>query len=250
MRLDNHRAWQTPGASRDESNDGKRPRREGAKAVRGKGAAWSEGLAVPESRKSDSERVRHIADEALARLAADLEKGSGESLKACLVTLSSFKHHSLDDLLIILAEQPKGPEPLSAKGSPYPSLNRLVDFMASIGMGLEHVDTLRGAKARTCGPVIQIVRGLTVAEEFSVLAHELAQEVLLWRDRELADDKRRRDAEAEAVAYAASNACGLPARTAAKDFVALYRGDPKSLASSLQRIQETASEILGWHLSH
>jgi hypothetical protein len=82
------------------------------------------------------------------------------------------------------------------------------------------------------------------AEEFSVLAHELAHEMLHHRKDEARLPKVVVETQAEAVAYVVCRGVGLETNSAAADYIALYNGDKKTLAESLSVIQETSSKIL------
>jgi hypothetical protein len=82
------------------------------------------------------------------------------------------------------------------------------------------------------------------AEDFSVLAHELAHEMVHHGKDETRSPKVMRETQAEAVAYVVSRGVGLETNSAAADYIALYNGDKKTLAQSLSVIQETASRIL------
>ena len=86
--------------------------------------------------------------------------------------------------------------------------------------------------------------GMTPAEEFSVLAHELAHEMLHHRREAAPPSKVVRETQAEAVAFVVCRGVGLETNTAAADYIALYNGDKKTLAESLSVIQETSSQIL------
>jgi hypothetical protein len=82
------------------------------------------------------------------------------------------------------------------------------------------------------------------AEEFSVLAHELAHEMLHHRKDAAPPSKLVRETQAEAVAFVVCRGVGLETNTAAADYIALYNGDKKTLAESLSVIQETSAKIL------
>jgi hypothetical protein len=86
--------------------------------------------------------------------------------------------------------------------------------------------------------------GLSAAEEFSVLTHELAHEMLHHRKDVAPLPKVVRETQAEAVAFVVCRAAGLETNTAAADYIALYNGDKKTLADSLSVIQETSARIL------
>ena len=89
-----------------------------------------------------------------------------------------------------------------------------------------------------------LLEGQTPAQEFAVLAHELAHELLDKVEAEDRPDKKTRETEAEAVAFIVTSAVGLQTSTASSDYIQLYRGDKDTLAQSLDRIQQTASTIL------
>lgn len=136
------------------------------------------------------------------------------------------------------------PEFARVAGDPGAHLDRLKDLTTGKGIKLEYAPDLGGAYGMSSGGTVHLLEGQSPAEEFSVLAHELAHEMLHWQDRENAGDKRQRETEAEAVAFVVTSACGLDTGTAASDYIQLYRGDRETLAASLGRIQKTASEIL------
>jgi hypothetical protein len=137
------------------------------------------------------------------------------------------------------------PEFARVAGDPGKHLDRLKALTREQGIRLEYASDLGGAYGTSSGGTIRLLRGQPTAEEFSVLAHELAHE-MLHHDPEWdrPDSKSVRETEAESVAYVVSSACGLETGTAARDYIHLYRGDKETLASSLQRIQQTSSAIL------
>jgi hypothetical protein len=94
------------------------------------------------------------------------------------------------------------------------------------------------------GGRIRLLPGLSAAEEFSVLTHELAHEMLHHQKDGPPAPKVVRETQAEAVAFVVSHAVGLETNTAAADYIALYNGDKKTLAESLTAIQETSGRIL------
>jgi hypothetical protein len=82
------------------------------------------------------------------------------------------------------------------------------------------------------------------AEEFSVLSDELAHE-MMHHDKAAAPlPEVVRETQAEAVAFVVCLGIGFKANNAAADYIALYHGDPKTLADSLAMIQQTSSRIL------
>jgi hypothetical protein len=100
-----------------------------------------------------------------------------------------------------------------------------------------------GADGVSRGGRISIRPGLAPAQEFSVIVHELAHE-LLHRGEDRPQSKTVRETEAEAVAFVVCQAIGLETGTAASDYIQLYDGKTDTLAASLNRIQYIASEII------
>jgi hypothetical protein len=143
------------------------------------------------------------------------------------------------------------------EGEPLPELGRttghvgcylssLRDLVMEKGIGLAYADNLGGALGLSHGQAITILRGLEPAEELSVLAHELAHELLHRGPRRNETTRQIRELEAEAVAYVVTQACGLENRTASWDYIRLYGGDEKLLSQSLSHIQNVAAQILDY----
>lgn len=135
------------------------------------------------------------------------------------------------------------PEVAQAGGDPGASLAALRATILEAGIVIESVDDLGGALGTSSGGCIQILNGLSPAEEFVVLVHEHAHE-LLHRAADRPASRDTRELEAEAVAFVVGDALGLDVGEAAKDYIHLYRGDRDALAQSLDRIQRAASTIL------
>jgi hypothetical protein len=91
---------------------------------------------------------------------------------------------------------------------------------------------------------IRLRPNLSLAEEFSVLTHELAHEMLHHGSDRAQLPKVVRETQAEAVAYVVSRGIGLETGSAAADYIALYNGDDRTLADSLAAVQATSSKIL------
>src|SRR5207247_8746785 len=106
------------------------------------------------------------------------------------------------------------------------------------------VASVAPAQGVSSGGGIRLMPRMAPAEEFSVLAHELAHEMLHHRKEETPLPKVIRETQAEAVAFVVCRGVGLETNTAAADYIALYNGDKKTLAESLSVIQQTSSEIL------
>ena len=136
------------------------------------------------------------------------------------------------------------PEFARVNGDPGVYTERLREYITRNGIVLEYSDTIGSADGVSAGGLIKLKKGLTAAEELSVLAHELAHEKLHKNRENMPKDKKVRETEAEAVAFVVCHGIGLEANSASSDYIQLYNGDKKTLMESLERIQKTASEIL------
>jgi antirestriction protein ArdC len=134
------------------------------------------------------------------------------------------------------------PEPETVTGDPTQHLADLHRAVADKGIRLEYHDGLGSAKGVSCKGTIKLLAGMTTAEEFSVLAHELAHE-LMHVDRRGAD-RRRAELEAEAVACVLCRYAGLDSGAAHSDYIRLYGGGKEALTESLALIQKTAADII------
>lgn len=129
------------------------------------------------------------------------------------------------------------------RGDPGVCLQRLEAFVSDRGIKLERGD-LRIAEGVSIGGTILLKASLAPAEEFSVMVHETAHEMMHQDPANRPKDKTVREAEAEAVAYVVCQGVGLDANTASSDYIQLYDGDKKTLMASLERVQRAAAEIL------
>jgi len=136
------------------------------------------------------------------------------------------------------------PEIARVSGEPNGHTDRLKAFIAEQGIQLEYAETLDGPLGRSRGGTIEIVDNLPAAEEFEVLVHELAHEMLHAGEHRKAGTRTTRETEAEAVAFVVCQAIGLEASTAAQDYIQLYEGDKGTLAAALDRIQHTAAAVI------
>jgi len=157
-------------------------------------------------------------------------------------TISTFKTAYVFDI-----SQTDGkplPEFARVNGDPGIYIEKLREYITSRGILLEYSDAIGSAEGISAGGLIRLKKGLTAAEELSVLAHEAAHE-RLHRDKETTPkDKKVRETEAEAVAFVVCHGIGLDTGSACSDYIQLYNGDKETLLESLERIQRTAAEIL------
>ena len=123
------------------------------------------------------------------------------------------------------------PQFARVQGDPAEHLDRLKALVKSEGIGLEYVKGLQGAYGMSLKGTIKVVEGLTPAHEFSVLAHELAHELLHAKtsSAERRRTKTIRETEAEAVAFVVCRAIGLETSGQHSDYIKLYRGSVETL---------------------
>lgn len=136
-----------------------------------------------------------------------------------------------------------------ATGDPGSFTDRLRNLVSQLSIELEYSDSLGGALGVSKGGRIEIKAGLTPAQEFSVLVHELAHELLHQKNRETRPSKTVRETQAEAVAYIVAEGIGLDTQGASTNYIQLYQGDAKTLLNSLEEIRAAATEILSALLS-
>lgn len=146
-------------------------------------------------------------------------------------------------------EQTEGedlPQFAQVRGDPADHLERLKALVKTEGIGLEYAKGLQGAFGVSLKGTIKLLEGMTPAHEFSVLAHELAHE-LLHKDpkRRAETTKTVRETEAEAIAFIVCRGIGLETSQQHSDYIKLYRGDVETLTASLEAIRETSARILG-----
>ena len=135
------------------------------------------------------------------------------------------------------------PELASTQGDPGLNTDRLKSFIAEQGIELLYEADLEGALGKSSGGTIRLIQNLDPPEEFEVLVHEVAHE-LLHHNNGRRPSKLVRETEAEAVAAVVSQAIGLQATAAASDYIQLYDGSQETLADSLHHIQHAAAAIL------
>ncbi len=131
----------------------------------------------------------------------------------------------------------------TASGDPGQYIERLKKLVIDQSIELLYVPDMGGPLGSSSKGKITILSDLPPAEEFTTLVHELAHELLHWRD-ERPETKTARETEAEAVAFVVGHAVGLDVLSASRDYIQLYRGEVATLAESLDRIQRTATLIL------
>ena len=129
-------------------------------------------------------------------------------------------------------------------GDPKDYAERLKAFVVGQGIAFKYSQAIAPAQGTSSGGRITLVPGLSPAEEFSVLTHELAHELLHRGEDRGTIPKVVRETQAEAVGFVVSRGVGLETQTAAQDYIALYGGSAKTLGESLAAVRETSTRIL------
>ena len=137
------------------------------------------------------------------------------------------------------------PELEVTSGDPAHHTEGLWLFAELHGIKIEYSDAIGLANGVSQGGRILIRRGLEPADEFATLVHEIAHEML---HHGVPNEERPtltvRETEAEAVAFAVSNAIGLDVKGAARDYIQLYRGDAAVLGAALDRVHRVSSTVV------
>lgn len=136
------------------------------------------------------------------------------------------------------------PEFAKISGDPQDATERLKAFVATKSIALEYDERIHPANGLSSGGKITLLPGLSSAEEFSVLVHETAHELLHRGERRSQTNHVIQETEAEAVAFVVSTAIGLDPGSSSSDYIQLHSGNKATLAESLGFVQRTAAEIL------
>jgi len=135
------------------------------------------------------------------------------------------------------------PEFAQASGNPQVHLARLKQLVESEGIALAYHTSLDGADGCSSPGQILIRSGMMPAEEFSVLAHELAHHRMHLQAHDTTNHAVL-ETEAEAVAFVVCDAVGVDSRRSSTDYIHLHQGDKQLLLKSLNRIRRCALEIV------
>ncbi len=137
------------------------------------------------------------------------------------------------------------PELEEVKGDVTGYLAKLVNFTIQQGIKFGYSDKIAPARGMSYGGAIRLLPDMTEAEQFAVLVHELAHEMLHKSERRTLITKTVRETEAEAIAFVVCQSIGLETGSASSDYIQLYHGNAKLLQESLEIVQRTAAVILG-----
>lgn len=130
------------------------------------------------------------------------------------------------------------------QGQPGKHLVKLRDLIRFQGIQLEY-QSLNQAKGISKGGKIVMDSKLGKAEEFAVLAHELAHEMLHHGDDKRELSQTQCETEAEAVAYVVCSAFDIDSKDRSNEYIQLYKGNTELLSDSLEAIRMTATSIIG-----
>jgi hypothetical protein len=130
------------------------------------------------------------------------------------------------------------------KGDPKEYADKLKAIIAKQNIALEYDPSIAPAQGVSSGGHIRIIPGLSAAEEFAAMTHELAHEMLHHGKDNTRLPVTLRETQAEAVAFVVCRGVGLETNTASADYIALYNGDKKTLAESLSAIHHASTRIL------
>ncbi|HZW05419.1 MAG TPA: ArdC family protein [Candidatus Nitrosotalea sp.] len=137
------------------------------------------------------------------------------------------------------------PQPEAVRGEPGPWLERLTKHVEGRGIELVKSPMPAGQFGLSMGGRIELAQGMSPAQEFSVLVHELAHE-LLHHDPagERPDSRTVRETDAESIAFVVATSAGLEVGASSSDYIQLYNANRETLRASLARIQRVSAEIL------
>ena len=130
------------------------------------------------------------------------------------------------------------------KGRPGFALKKLHDYAKKLGITIKMSDGIRTAQGVSLGGTILLKAGMSQAEEFGTLVHELCHEKLHTQDERATLPKQVLEVEAEAVSFVVCSTVGLDTNSASADYIKCWKGNPKLLRASLDRIQKVSSAIL------
>jgi len=184
-------------------------------------AVHAESSTFQENKTIKKEEAVELADKCLKELAASLEQGQTEGEE--LPKLSEIRGSAEDHLLYL--------------ESVYYTLN----------IKLETRPMPEGIRGASLGGHVVVKEGLDKTMRFRVLTHELAHEILHSHlvGHDIVKNRTLIETEAEAVAFVVCKAYGIDTRALSSEYIHLHRGDNKLLMSSLDRIQQTATRIIG-----
>lgn len=108
----------------------------------------------------------------------------------------------------------------------------------NIKIDIKAEDELGGARGVSKGGTIELV-----SENLSTLIHEVAHEMLHWKDRENAPERKIKELQAEGVANFVLSEYDIPAPHTEK-YLALWQIDPEHITSNFNIIKDTSKTLI------
>jgi hypothetical protein len=108
----------------------------------------------------------------------------------------------------------------------------------NIKVDIKAEDELGGARGVSKGGTIELV-----SENLSTLIHEVAHEMLHWKDRENSPERKIKELQAEGVANFVLSEYGIPAPHTEK-YLALWQIDPEHITSNFNIIKDTSKTLI------
>ncbi len=178
-------------------------------------------------------------------------KDEAESINRGEVTQSNakavFGFRAVHVFDISQTEGEELPKLSEISGSAEHNLLFLESVYATLNIKLETRPMPEGTRGVSLGGHVVVKEGLDNTMRFRILAHELGHE-LLHRDivgDEVIKSHELIETEAESVAFVVCKAYGIDTQALSSEYIRLHRGDTKLLMASLDRIQQTATRIIG-----
>jgi antirestriction protein ArdC len=220
--------------------------------------SWGNVMLIASQRPTASHVAGYHAWNQLGRSVKKGEKGimilapmvvklKQEPLPAQTETREPFRLTGFRTAYVFDVAQTEGrplPEFAKTTGDPKDYLEKLRALVEKQGIAVGYDPTIAPAQGVSTGGRIRLLPDMPPAEEFSVLAHELAHEIMHHDKAATPPPKVVRETQAEAVAFVVYRGIGLETNNAAADYIGLYNGDQKTLADSLSGIQQTSARIL------
>jgi len=133
------------------------------------------------------------------------------------------------------------------RGSAEDHLLYLESVYHMLNIKLETRPMPEGVRGASLGGHVVVKEGLDKSMRFRILAHELAHELIHSHlvGHDIIKNRRLIETEAEAVAFVVCKAHGVDTQSLSSEYIHLHRGENKLLMASLDRIQQTATQIIG-----
>jgi hypothetical protein len=132
--------------------------------------------------------------------------------------------------------------PIVAQGDGRELLPVMEGIASDLGIELEYTSMSGSHHGTSYGGSIEVDSGLDDAGKASVIAHELAHELLHKGPDRMLLSSRQRETEAESTAYVVCTHFGLD--SAAPNYLALWDAQPEQIVQAFQRIRDVAASLI------